>query len=415
MKSSITQKAQVSLETTALAVLAMAALLAMGTYSVRAINAYFKLSEDTVEDSQSETMHQAPWGDETPCFCDLPEEGVCGEAPCNPWQKKFTYVCNAECVDPPEFICVDARADCCEEEDLGCHHENCGNRERAWDVSCEGEDPLIECRYDPECSYRCTPPSELPPNSEWCKVDGSPVGPTPDGLTGNMQVTFVEDGPPDKCTGALCEAICKNPFIPRDDGNDCYCPPDMTWDEDNNECISYCFEDIWVQKPRSRRKEPCETICSELGGHFGPDPNGMECISGENWLCDGVIDEEINYWGGREGPCHDETFWTRESYSMWGPLLPYCCYHQGQRHDRDEDDSDDTVACYCTHVPYCCCKPMNIATADCGTYSLPETLCQESATVGCSGAGGWGVYCDGSVGAFCEGGVWTNIDNNCEY
>ena len=231
MKPIFRQKAQVSLETTALAVLAMTALLAMGTYAVRSINAYFKLSEDTVEDSQSETMLQAPWGDETPCFCDLPEEGVCGEEPCNPWQKKFAYICNAECVNPPEFICVDARADCCEAQELGCAESGCGNRERAWDISCDGEEPLIECRYDPECRFSCQP-EELQYFAEWCKVNGSPVGPAPEELTGHLPVTYVEDGPPDACTGALCEVICKDPLVPLENGevvergSACDCPPD---------------------------------------------------------------------------------------------------------------------------------------------------------------------------------------------
>jgi len=348
------QKAQVSLETTALAVLAMTALLAMGTYAVRSINAYFKLSEDTVEDSQSETMHQAPWGDETPCFCDLPEEGVCGEEPCNPWQKKFAYICNAECVNPPEFICVDARADCCEAQKLGCAESGCGNRERAWDISCDGEEPLIECRYDPECYFHCRPPKTLPPNSEWCEVNGSPVGPAPGTLTANMPVTFVEDGPPDECSGAMCEAICKDPFVPRDNGEDCYCPPGTDWIEATNECT--CIPEPinrWVQKPCDLRGPSCKTVCEDAGGTLTPDDNGMTCLSGENDLCPGTIPESITYCWGRWGGCSNHTYDTTESF-LPCILKPFhrTCYRPGQKNDCDK--TDISVACHCNFGWTCC-------------------------------------------------------------
>ena len=93
LKYSPQTRGQVSLEYVSMAVLVMLGVLVMGTYVTRSINAYFKNTDDAVEDSLLEEILPAHNIYGPGCTCGIPIEGACGD-PCRPWEKQMTPNCS---------------------------------------------------------------------------------------------------------------------------------------------------------------------------------------------------------------------------------------------------------------------------------------------------------------------------------
>jgi len=254
----ISSKAQVTIETTALAVLAIIALLVMSSYVTRGINAYFKTGEDTIKDSFHETMLQSGQLAGPECTCDEEVSDDCGVGPCTSSQELVSFVCSPPECPVPASYCRINRNKCCRESD-DCAAHGCGNGQRAFRTSCPDETPATyECETDNDCLECCdtvVPGIIYNPNlAEYCDAeDDDPVCPL--SLKGdyaylaNTGFTFVEDhvdGDPSAgngCTGAPCEIICKDPMKPiaggaaAPRGAICDCPFPWQWDETTNTCV----------------------------------------------------------------------------------------------------------------------------------------------------------------------------------
>ena len=140
MKPFSSSKAQVSIETTALIVLAIIALLVMSSYVTRGINAYFKTSEETVKDSFQEIILQSERIVEDCSQC-VEEVGECGINGCAGDEQWITYVCPPGCETPPGRCGDPNPEECCEWERIGCNVDPCGNGEMTYEVSCPGMEP----------------------------------------------------------------------------------------------------------------------------------------------------------------------------------------------------------------------------------------------------------------------------------
>jgi len=376
MKPFSPPKAQVTIETTALAVLAIIALLVMSSYVVRGINAYFKKSQDTVKDSFHETMLQSGQLTGPECTCEEEVSEDCGVGNCSAYEELVSYVCSPPECPVPASYCRINRDKCCRTPDA-CAAHGCPNGQRAFLTSCPGETPeTYECETDNDCLLCCdaTAPEIInnPNLAEYCdSEDDDPVCPA--SLKGdyaylvNTGFTFVEDhvgGDPaagNGCTGAPCELICKDPLAPQNGseperGSICDCEPPDVWDNELQECVCVVQPRYgWVQKPEGVwKRKSCETLCEEHGGESAPDPNGMVCLSGENQLCSGVIQENIRYWWGTWGSCAHNTYSTYERYYDGRLRQGWYCWHSGQT--KDYDDTDRTVACHCYLGLACGCR-----------------------------------------------------------
>ena len=217
------------IEYTALAVLAMLAILVMGSYVVRSINAYFKSSEDTIDESYSEILLQSNRGVEgMNCRCDIFEEadhcGPHGEVNCQPYEIAVHYQCEPEGPACPKYWgCKYAREACCG-DDGDCNDDDpdhpCPYGQRAYFTNCKNEPVAYYCEEDASCRHHCNP-IDLPHNdgdrpnpdyTQWCMIDGMPAGPRPRGLLEDTDVVYVDEG---ECTGIPCEAECLDPLVRR--------------------------------------------------------------------------------------------------------------------------------------------------------------------------------------------------------
>ncbi len=225
MKLFSSQKAQFSIEYTALAVLAMLALLVMGSYVTRSINAYFKSSEDTVDESYAEILLQSEQSVKGSPRCVLDaaaskNEGVCGGGPCKPYEKHYRlvyYPSQPGIICDSRDECVYARQDCCEHNLGACEAMGCPYGTEPWADNCTGE-PVVShyCKENTECLFKCEPDIDED-RARWCAIDGVSNPARPPGLGADTLVTYVPDG---ECSGALCEAECFWPYYPADSDGD---------------------------------------------------------------------------------------------------------------------------------------------------------------------------------------------------
>ena len=269
MKLFSSSKAQVTIETTALAVLAIIALLVMSTYVVRGINAYFQTSEDTVKESFHETMLQAGAPDIVSPAC-TENIGECGAHSCEAYERYVSFIC------PPEYVggprqpeCRTNWDECCTGMPGECNPEFCEIGQRELYYECGGEDfhydgenyifsnPCYDdSDCDPPCCYETGPQHMEEGRTAWCDEVGKqcPVSLLEDQYAplAWRGYRYVEDHRgggetgPNGCTGKPCEVICKDPFIPQDgngnrvdeNGRTCDCPPERpTYVPADNKCI----------------------------------------------------------------------------------------------------------------------------------------------------------------------------------
>jgi len=283
------------IEYTALAVLAMLAILVMGSYVVRSINAYFKSSEDTIDESYSEILLQSNRGVEgMNCRCDIFEEadhcGPHGEVNCQPYEIAVHYQCEPEGPACPKYWgCKYAREACCG-DDGDCNDDDpdhpCPYGQRAYFTNCKNEPVAYYCDDDPECLKHCNPidlphndgPEGNPDYTQWCMINDEPAGPRPPGLRQDTNVVYVTPG---QCTGIMCEAECYPPFAPRSGsgraktnctcplpevvvpGNSMCCHPDAIYDAQKDFCV-YNISDFFTHNYPSS---------GTVWAFFSPRPN----------------------------------------------------------------------------------------------------------------------------------------------
>jgi len=124
------KRGQSIIEYSLIAVLVILGIIYMGPYVLRSINAHFKLWDDSVHDSFSENITQAPVNDvpfiNVTCTCGDEDEG-CGTqsvlSPCPANQRAYKHQCTPNfCDSAPGAYCTDDPK-CC----LAYHKQGCGN------------------------------------------------------------------------------------------------------------------------------------------------------------------------------------------------------------------------------------------------------------------------------------------------
>jgi len=430
------KNAQITLEYLSIAVLVGLGVLIMGSYVVKAINAYFKTTDDTLEDSflEEQLPHQNDLG--PGCVCAPSLNNGCAAGDCEAWQVEMVPQCNPPgCAGGP--YCVTDRETCCSPRDIGCRMHGCLNGYMAVDVSCVGfEPPLYTCDFRAACKLEC---SQDKPDyfSQWCDLGGvEPAGYAPASMTTSHVTTYVYPG---ECDGiTYCQAECSAPYMPQDKdaiaGNEfCGCPPD-TIEEFNPPippiCKGDCVRDQWVQKTDPNIS--CDATCANAsaGSTLTATAEGWTCASGNNpipgipqgWYTH-QTDASVPIGPGPYYSVQCSTLGTHcvdglptpiATFTSWteGPIdtPPLKCYRSLQ--PMDGLGSDIAIACYCKDFTYCCCKDAAVTAGTCPPVILPETECGHyTGPVPCAG----GTYCGGSLEGYCASLlVWNMIDTNCK-
>ena len=279
MKIIKNQSAQAMLEYATVAAIVLLAILVMGPYVVRSINAFFKGIEAQVEDALVEELEQSPETgfDLSTCECGAPYETACGAGACTPFQIEIRTDCSPPGCEifliqagiPIDLARCEYRDTCCtdwvetgncgDEADVinggntvgGCPDEemeytrDCGCAAFDSDGNCIGG-PIVEyscqsaCAGDPGCVPQ--PPPHPACMFDCVDLNGLPFVNTEDDATmcpdddrflpSDLVAIFVPYG---GCTARKCEWECAESFIATPSG--CICGYCMAEDTSINQCL----------------------------------------------------------------------------------------------------------------------------------------------------------------------------------
>ena len=118
----MTKSGQSIIEYVLIAVLVVMGIVVMGPFALRSVNAHFKLWDDSVQDSVTENITQAPASSiptiNSKCICENVVSDQCGSAtagsPCPPNELIINHNCNPiGCDDAPTTSCSAPDPNCC--------------------------------------------------------------------------------------------------------------------------------------------------------------------------------------------------------------------------------------------------------------------------------------------------------------
>ena len=118
------KRGQSIIEYTLIAILVILGIVYMGPYALRSVNAYFKLWDDSVQDSFEENLNQVPVNAipniSTNCVCTSVDEG-CGGG-CQAGYHAWTYSCSSQDCNYAISDSASCTADCncCAATAAGC-------------------------------------------------------------------------------------------------------------------------------------------------------------------------------------------------------------------------------------------------------------------------------------------------------
>ena len=114
------------IEYTLIAILVVLGIVYMGPYALRSVNGYFKLWDDSVQDSFEENLSQAPVSVipdiNLTCNCTTQTDGVCGGLPgssCQPGYRGSTSICTPQGCGGEGSTCT-LDPTCCGQTPRGC-------------------------------------------------------------------------------------------------------------------------------------------------------------------------------------------------------------------------------------------------------------------------------------------------------
>lgn len=259
----LSPKGQHTLEHMILLILIMAGIIIGGPYAIRSWNAQMKGWEDSVVDSMTDPLMEAPPGAVAVTGCDPAPwiDGGCGvlSSPpdpcrntittCSQTQKLFlrSFPSNCQCdvpafMDPLPVAKCEYDNSCCTDwspdsdnpdvpapdpaTECGANASPiCPDGEARQTRTCGESPPETRCDPDLACVFNCNIgllPGPLPADRmQTCITSGDIDDET--GLTGDKNYDLVS-----ACTGTKCEVACLGDLIPNLGGTQCVCPPGLT-------------------------------------------------------------------------------------------------------------------------------------------------------------------------------------------
>ena len=210
---------QSMIEYSLIAFLVVVGVVVMGPYALRSVGAHFKLWDESVQDSISENITQAPVGDAhitsncPPC---TNTKTSCGSSlagsQCSATQMGYAHTCNPQFCDgaPASFCltdsscCTGLSASVCGNIPLGQPQttSDCNYGNRLYSQQC-GASSSSQCQPDascpmPQCQGILGPGVQPCPNSPGTSLGGS--------LSQNYALTYVSGV--SACTGIACQYYC---------------------------------------------------------------------------------------------------------------------------------------------------------------------------------------------------------------
>jgi len=226
----------------------------MGPYALRSVNAYFKLWDDSVQDSFEENLSQAPVNVipdiDVNCQCTTQTDGVCGGLPgsgCQPGFRGWTHTCipqGSQCDGAPPSGC-NFDPTCCQQMPAGCgsvaltqETNGCTNPPPAANNCYYGQILMASpCHTSPATPACPIDPTTCPPAAQtncipapYCQADSTCPMPTcqgtlypnatfcpgaQTGLNQNTPITYVAslaNCPSSSASPAPCEAYCNSGY-----------------------------------------------------------------------------------------------------------------------------------------------------------------------------------------------------------
>ena len=205
-----------------IAILVILGIVIMGPYVLRSVNAHFKLWDESVQDSATENLTQAPVNDvpilPINCTCHYVKgncggSGVGGQGACGANQREYDLDCGTSpqgCSGQPASECQDDNSCCTVYSPQGCGTTpigttplpagNCYYGQRIYTNQCPNFP--IECETDATCDPTCI--GIVSAGSLFCATNTTSP---PSGLTQNYGVTYVADKP--ACPASpTCQLYC---------------------------------------------------------------------------------------------------------------------------------------------------------------------------------------------------------------
>ena len=199
-----------------IAVLVILGIVIMGPYALRSVGAHFKLWDDSVQDSFTENLTQAPINDipNIPINCNCTTTaGSCGSSTsrCAANQREYDHLCNPQgCDGAPASSCQSDTTCCTAWGSTGCGTiplgqpatpTNCNYGYEIQSHQC-GANNTVQCVPNGTCPLPACQ-GILSPGALYCATHSTTA---PINLTQNYGISYVANQ--GTCTGALCQLYC---------------------------------------------------------------------------------------------------------------------------------------------------------------------------------------------------------------
>jgi hypothetical protein len=203
-----------------IAILVILGVVIMGPYVLRSVNAHFKIWDESVQDSSTENITQAPVGDVPPIISTCPPctdiAGSCGGSAtglqCGANQRNYSHNCTPMlCDGAPASYCQSDPTCCTAWTNIGCGtipvgqsptSDNCNYGFEIQGQQC-GNNNTVQCIANPSCNPQCL--GVISPGSLFCATNTA--SPPTTGLNQSYGITYV--GNQASCPSpATCQVYC---------------------------------------------------------------------------------------------------------------------------------------------------------------------------------------------------------------